>query len=92
MLLNPQQRLEALSEAKAISDAKVSSLEQLVRSLRADLKTSKRKEKEHQQQFQVLKQQGVSKVSSLEKQCSDLRRELKGAESRCLALKVDTLR
>ena len=49
-----QRRLEALSEAKAVSDAKVSSLEQLVRSLRADLKASQKAEKEHQQQIVLL--------------------------------------
>ena len=82
ILLSAQRRLEALSEAKAISDAKVSSLEQLVRSLRADLKASKKAEKEQKQQINALKedktrmeQQGASKVSTLKKQNGGLKRE-----------------
>ncbi len=60
-----QKRLEELSEAKGILDAKVHSLEDLVKSLRADLRASKKKNR-------ALEQGGASKASSLEKQIGDL--------------------
>ena len=66
-----QRRFAALSEAKSVLDAKVSSFETLVRSLRADLRAAKRTEKEQAQRIQAL-EEVASKVTSFEKRNGDL--------------------